>query len=39
VACQPVLMTIWAHHIAHSLELREDGAVMANAPDMTAYAA
>ena len=39
VACQPVLMTVWAHHIAHSLKLREDGAVMANAPDMTQYAA
>jgi len=39
VACQPVLMTVWAHHIAHSLELREDGAVTATAPDMAQYAA
>jgi hypothetical protein len=37
VACQPVVMTIWMHHIAHSLQVADDGQVYQ--VDPKAYAA
>ena len=39
MACQPVLTAVWAHHVAHSVDVRRDEAGRPVVPNYSEYAA